>query len=234
MHANTKYFTSLTHIYILTYVYVQDTPAWVVSAANYYARAHGKTPFSIYQGRWSVMLRDFEREIIPMARHFGMALAPWGVLGRGKFQSREAVERRRRGEGGEGEKGETLRPIAGTEQTEEEARVSEALCRVAAEHGGVVDENNPTAVALAYVMGKYPLTYPIVGGRKVGQLRDNVKGLGVVLTRAQVEYLDGVLPFDLGFPGNLIGADPKVDGRPTKLLQAGGNINFACSRHSQG
>ncbi|CAI4307810.1 AMP_1a_G0014550.mRNA.1.CDS.1 [Saccharomyces cerevisiae] len=34
------------------YLGVSDTPAWVVSAANYYAQSHGKTPFSIYQGKW--------------------------------------------------------------------------------------------------------------------------------------------------------------------------------------
>ena len=63
------------------YLGISDTPAWIVSAANEYAKSHGKTQFSIYQGRWNVMLRDFEREILPMARHYGMALAPWDVLG---------------------------------------------------------------------------------------------------------------------------------------------------------
>lgn len=60
------------------YLGISDTPAYIVSAANQYAKAHGKTPFSIYQGRWNIMLRDMEREIVPMARHWGMALAPWG------------------------------------------------------------------------------------------------------------------------------------------------------------
>ena len=54
------------------YLGISDTPAYIVSAANMYARAHGKTPFSIYQGRWNIMLRDMEREVIPMCRHFGM------------------------------------------------------------------------------------------------------------------------------------------------------------------
>ena len=58
------------------YLGVSNTPAWIVSAANTYAVEHGKTPFSIYQGRWNVMRRDIEREILPMARHFGMAIAP--------------------------------------------------------------------------------------------------------------------------------------------------------------
>lgn len=65
------------------YLGISDSPAWIVATANTYAKAHGKTPFSIYQGRWNLMLRDFEREIIPMDRQFGMALAPWDVLGRG-------------------------------------------------------------------------------------------------------------------------------------------------------
>ena len=46
---------------------VSDTPAWVVSKANTYARLTGKTPFVIYQGAWSILERDMERDIIPMA-----------------------------------------------------------------------------------------------------------------------------------------------------------------------
>ena len=49
------------------YLGVSDTPAWIVSRANNYARMSGKTPFVIYQGKWSIMHRDFERDILPMA-----------------------------------------------------------------------------------------------------------------------------------------------------------------------
>ena len=66
------------------YLGVSNTPAWVVSAANTYARAHGKTPFVIYQGSWSLVQRDLERDVIPMARQFGMA---------SKFSCGGAVER---------------------------------------------------------------------------------------------------------------------------------------------
>lgn len=48
------------------YLGVSDTPSWIVTRANEYARNHGKTPFVIYQGAWSVLERDMEREIIPM------------------------------------------------------------------------------------------------------------------------------------------------------------------------
>ena len=50
---------------------ISDTPAWIVSKANLYARLMGKTPFVIYQGAWSILQRDFERDIIPMARAEG-------------------------------------------------------------------------------------------------------------------------------------------------------------------
>ena len=48
------------------YLGISDTPAWVVSQANTYARLMGKTPFAIYQGKWSIIDRDFERDILPM------------------------------------------------------------------------------------------------------------------------------------------------------------------------
>ncbi|KAL4917251.1 NADP-dependent oxidoreductase domain-containing protein [Aspergillus aurantiobrunneus] len=187
------------------YLGISDTPAWVVSAANTYARAHGKTPFSIYQGRWNVMLRDFERDIIPMALHFGMALAPWDVLGGGKFQTGKALEERRKN-------GEGLRTILGPgEQTPEEVKISEALAKVAAEHG----IESVTAIALAYVLQKVPNVFPLVGGRKVEHLHDNIQALQVKLTPEQVEYLEGLRPFNLGFPHDMVGTDPRVSGVPS-------------------
>ncbi|KAH8549007.1 putative aryl-alcohol dehydrogenase Aad14 [Umbelopsis sp. PMI_123] len=191
------------------YLGVSDTPAWIVSAANYYARAHGKTPFSIYQGRWNIMMRDFEREIIPMARHFGMALAPWDVLGGGKFQSKASMEERKK-------KGEGLRSMFSGQQSEEEIKISEALEKVAGEHG----IKSVTAIALAYVMAKAPMVFPLVGGRKVEHLKDNIQALKIKLTTEQIEYLESVVPFELGFPNNFIGPDPKVTGQFTGLSAA--------------
>ena len=64
-----------------------------------YARAYGKTPFVIYQGSWSVLQRDLEREIIPMAKAEGMAICPWSVLAGGKIRTdAEEEERRKTGE----------------------------------------------------------------------------------------------------------------------------------------
>ena len=184
------------------YLGISDSPAWIVSAANEYARARGKTQFSVYQGRWNVMLRDFEREIIPMALHYGMALAPWDVLGGGKFQTKAQLAQRQKA-------GEGLRSLQGPEQSEQEAKVSEALEKVAKEQG---EDVSITAIALAYVMQKTPRVFPIVGGRKVEHLKDNIKALSIHLSNKQIEQLDGVVPFNIGFPNNFIGVDPATNG----------------------
>lgn len=52
----------------IIYLGVSDTPAWVVSKANEYARNHGLRQFVVYQGQWSAASRDFERDIIPMVQ----------------------------------------------------------------------------------------------------------------------------------------------------------------------
>ncbi|CEJ59760.1 putative aryl-alcohol dehydrogenase AAD14 [Penicillium brasilianum] len=198
------------------YLGISDSPAWVVSAANTYARAHGKTPFSVYQGRWNVMRRDFERDILPMARHFGMALAPWDVLGSGHFQTAKQLEARKAS-------GEGLRSVMGAEQSEDERRISEALATVAAEHG----IESVTAIALAYVMCKSPNVFPIVGGRKIEHLHDNIQALSIRLTEKQIQFLEAATEFDVGFPNNFIGQDPATTtGKATMLAQTGGHVDF--------
>ncbi|KAF4304861.1 putative norsolorinic acid reductase protein [Botryosphaeria dothidea] len=122
------------HCRKILYLGISDTPAWVVSQANQYARDHALTPFSVYQGRWSAADRDFERDIIPMAQHEGMALAPWNALGGGLFKTEEQLAKQ--------EEGRKMFP-----QREKDKRVAEALDKIAKRKGGV----HLTAIALAYI-----------------------------------------------------------------------------------
>ncbi|KAI0073950.1 Aldo/keto reductase [Panus rudis PR-1116 ss-1] len=178
------------------YLGISDAPAWVVSQANTYARMAHKTPFIIYQGAWSILQRDFEREIIPMARAQGMALAPWNVLAGGKIRS-DAEEQRRR------DSGEKGRQLLGPdwERTEDQRKMCTALQKVADEIGA----KSLNAVAIAYVMQKVPYVFPIIGGRKIEHLHQNLEALDITLTPEHIKYLESVLPFDRGFPGNLVG-----------------------------
>ncbi|TCD65738.1 hypothetical protein EIP91_002267 [Steccherinum ochraceum] len=178
------------------YLGISDTPAWIVAKANAYARFHGKTPFVIYQGLWSILRRDFERDIIPMAISEGMALAPWGVLGQGRIRTDEEEERRRE----TGEKGRIMNG-PNWERTPDEKKISQALEKVAEEVGA----KYITSVATAYVMQKVPYVFPILGGRKVEHLMQNLEALDISLTPEHIAYLESVLPFDVGFPQGTFG-----------------------------
>ncbi|KAF9465834.1 NADP-dependent oxidoreductase domain-containing protein [Collybia nuda] len=180
------------------YLGVSDTPAWVVAKANQYARDHGLTPFCIYQGMWNVMDRDFEREIIPMARSEGLALAPWGVLAGGKLRTDAEEEARAKS-------GEYRKMVPGFERTEKEKRVSRALEKVA----GEVGTKHITAVAIAYLLHKVPYVFPLIGGRKVEHLLANVEALDISLSDEQMKELEAASELDLGFPGSLIGTGPE-------------------------
>jgi aryl-alcohol dehydrogenase-like predicted oxidoreductase len=198
------------------YLGISDAPAWVVSAANVYAQSRGKTQFSVYQGRWNVMSRDFERDIIPMARHFGMALCPWNVLAGGKLQTTKQIEARTA-------IGETLRVFSGTQQTDEQRKTSYALEKIAAEKGPDVSIQQ---VALAYVMQKTTNVFPIVGCRKVEQLADNIKALSVHLTDDDIASLESISQFDAGFPHTMIEEDPRLTGKTSGISQAHAQISW--------
>jgi len=184
------------------YLGISDTPAWIVSKANMYARSHGLAPFVIYQGRWNLLIRDLERDIIPMARAEGMAIAPWDAMGGGKFQSSKQIEERKKA-------GEGLRSMMGSgDQTEEEEKISLALEKVANELGVGIQ-----AVALAYVQqSKATHVFPIVGGRKVEHLHSNIDALKIKLTPEHIKTLEEGSKFEIGFPMNFVGTDPATNG----------------------
>ncbi|KAF2845479.1 aryl-alcohol dehydrogenase-like protein [Plenodomus tracheiphilus IPT5] len=168
------------------YLGISDTPAWVVSKANQYARDHGLRPFSVYQGRWSAAERDFEREIIPMARSEGMALCPWGALGGGNFKTEEQRN--------SSEKGRNFGPAS-----EKHIAISKKLEVVAKAKNTQI-----TSIALAYVRHKYPYVYPIVGGRKIEHLKGNIEALALELSEEEVDDIDSAVPFEIGFPMNFL------------------------------
>lgn len=178
------------------YLGVSDTPAWIVSQANTYAKMSGKTPFVIYQGAWSVLQRDMEREIIPMCKAHGLALAPWNVLAGGKIRS-DAEEATRRETG---EKGRML-SNSNWERNEREKIACKALETVAKEVGA----KTLGAVAIAYVMQKIPYVFPIIGGRKVEHLIANLEALDISLSAEHIKLIESALPFDYGFPFNSFG-----------------------------
>ncbi|PPJ50938.1 hypothetical protein CBER1_06513 [Cercospora berteroae] len=169
------------------YLGISDTPAWLVVKCNDYARFHGMTQFSVYQGNWSCAFRDFERDILPMVEAERMALAPWGALGGGMLKTSDEYNDPKRD-------GRKIGP-----QDEKYARIAKKLKEIADKKGTII-----TSVALAYVMHKAPYVFPIVGGRKVEHLKGNIEGLAVELTQEEVDAIEDAEPFDVGFPQSFL------------------------------
>jgi hypothetical protein len=162
----------------------------VHSKANEYARNHGLRQFSVYQGKWSAADRDFERDIIHMARDEGMALAPWGALGGGAFKS---AEQRKASEGRK------------VKASQKQIKISEALEAIAKRKNTII-----TSVAMAYVMHKTPYVFPIVGGRTVDHLKQNIEALTLDLSDEDLAEIDGAWEFDPGFPNSMLYAKPNI------------------------
>ena len=141
------------------------------------------------------MERSFEREILPMARMFGLALAPFKVLAEGRLRT-DAEEQRRLGSG---EKGRTMFQPEWL-RNENERKMSAALEKVAKEVG----TEHISAVAIAYVLQKAPYVFPVIGGRKVENLMANIDALRITLSDEQIKFLEDTIPFDPGFPNRMI------------------------------
>jgi hypothetical protein len=61
-----------------------------------------------------------------------------------------------------------------------------------------------TSIAMAYVMHKYPWVFPIVGGRKIEHLKSNIEALGLTLTDEEIDEIENVTDFKIGFPMNML------------------------------
>ena len=180
------------------------------SKANEYARNHGLSQFAVYQGRWSAAQRDLERDIIPMARDEKMALAPWGALGSSTFKTENQRER-------QSQEGRRVRT------SDAAVEVSRVLEGIANEKGTVI-----TSVALAYVMHKSPYVFPIIGGRSINHLRQNIEALSLQLSKGDMRRIEDAVPFELGFPHDLLWRVGGVPENPSQvwLTEMGGHTDY--------
>jgi aryl-alcohol dehydrogenase-like predicted oxidoreductase len=124
-------------------------------------------PFVIYQGRWSVADREMEREILALCEAEQMAVAPWEVLGGGRFKTAKQVAQQK-------ENDSRMEHHPGRANTFDQ--VGTVLLSSAEEKGTV-----PTSIALAYMMRKQANIFPLIDRRKVEHLKANIEALSVVL-----------------------------------------------------
>jgi aryl-alcohol dehydrogenase-like predicted oxidoreductase len=168
-----------------------DTPAWVVAQAATIADLRGWARPTAIQLPYGLADRDGERDLLPMARAFGMAVTAWGVLAGGVLTGKYEKPR-----------GEPRR-YSGKQDAREVALGREAVA-VATEAGC-----SPAQVALAWVRQRQALgtLIPIIGARTDAQLEENLASLDVQLDQGQMTRLDEASAIPLGFPYSFLGSD---------------------------
>ncbi|MFD0539032.1 aldo/keto reductase [Actinomadura luteofluorescens] len=62
---------------------ISDAPAWVVAHANTLAQWRGWSRFIALQVPYSLLKRDIERDLLPMAETLGLGVTAWSPLAAG-------------------------------------------------------------------------------------------------------------------------------------------------------
>ena len=169
----------------INYAAISDTPAWVVAKGNTLAELMGWSQFIALQVEYSLLARTAERELIPMAKHFGMTVTPWAPLAGGALTGKYL-------------RGDNGRIKDGSNRLNERSRkITQAVVAIAGELG--ISESH---VALNWTRQQAFSCIPIVGATKVDQLKDNLKTVEVVLSKDHVKHLNEVSAIEMGFPGD--------------------------------
>lgn len=142
------------------------------------ADEHGWTRFSSLQNHYNLLYREDERDLIPVARQFGMSLTPYSPLASGHLTrptwDSDSVRSATDG---------TMRAKYDRDR-EIDMPIIERVAEVARRHEAPMAD-----VALAWQWAK-GVAAPIVGCSRPGRVDDAVRALDLTLTDEEVAYLE--------------------------------------------
>lgn len=174
------------------YIGCSTFPAWGVMESLWVAKELGLNRFISEQPPYHLLDRSIERELIPLAQAYGLAILPWSPLARGFLTGKY-----RRGEEipGDSRLASDMRsthPFAERTRyhfTEMAFGVLDVVEALAQEKGCT-----PGQMALAWVTRQPGVTSPIIGPRTMGHLEDNLGALDVAITDEDRARIDQVSP----------------------------------------
>jgi aryl-alcohol dehydrogenase-like predicted oxidoreductase len=173
----------------ILYTGISDVPAWVVASANTMAILRNQAAFIGLQIEYSLLQRTPERDLLPMAKHFGMAITPWSPLGAGLLSGKynDSVQGKGR-------------------LTEKSLKMTEKNLQIARKVSEIAAQKNctPTQIALAWLRQRNQQIIPIIGARTAVQLEDSLGCLNVILTKNEINELDLISQIELGFPHDFL------------------------------
>lgn len=179
----------------VNYVALSDAPAWIAAQANTLATLRGWSPFVALQIQYSLIERTGERELLPVAEAFGLSVTAWAPMGGGVLTGKYT-------------RGSSANPKDSKRAAGNQARLTPRNLQIAREVDRVADELGKTSaqVAIAWLLQRGKHIIPIVGVRKLDQLKDVLGSLQTELSNDQLSSLDKATEIDFGFPYNLLRA----------------------------
>ncbi len=163
------------------YIGCSNFSGWHLMKALSTSEKHGLARYSVYQGYYSLVGRDYEWELMPLGLDQGVGLMVWSPLGWGRLtgkirRGQPMPEGRIKAGGAEGG------PIVEDEYL---YTVVAALDLVAKETGKTVPQ-----VALNWLLQRPTVCNIVIGARNEEQLKQNLGAIGWNLTAEQVATLD--------------------------------------------
>jgi aryl-alcohol dehydrogenase-like predicted oxidoreductase len=157
------------------YLGASSMDAWQFATMLHVAERHGWTRFVSMQDHYNLLYREEEREMLPLCAAEGIGVIPWSPLARGRLARAwdESTERSRTDEFGK------------LLYQESDRAIVEVVGDVARRRGA-----SRAQVALAWLLGKAPVSAPIVGVTRLEQLDEALAALNVQLSPDEVEELE--------------------------------------------
>lgn len=162
----------------IVYTGSSNFAGWDIATACQEASKRGLMGLSSEQSLYNLNARMVELEVIPACRHYGLGLIPWSPLAGGLLGGvlKGAKEGRRLDENFQKD----------VEKNRPKLEKYEALCAKLGEE--------PSTVALAWLLANPAVTAPIIGPRTVKQLEDSIRATEITLDEATMKELDEIFP----------------------------------------
>jgi aryl-alcohol dehydrogenase-like predicted oxidoreductase len=176
------------------YLGISDTPAWVVTQLQTLAAERGWTTFTGLQIEYSLVQREVERELIPMARGLGLGVLAWGPLGAGVLSGKYTSPSQGSGD----------RRLPDVDPAR--LAIARETAAVAADLG-----LSPAVTALAWLRAQGGVI-PILGARTAQQLATNLAFLDAELPAEALMRLNKVSHVPRGFPHDFLAAADYIHG----------------------
>ena len=166
----------------ILYPAVSNFAAWQMAKALGMSAKEGWARFECMQPMYSLVKRQAEVEILPLAESENLGVIPYSPLGGGLLSGKYGVSRRP-------ESGRII------ENAMYKARFAEEWMFDTAEQFTAFAQENgydPAALAVAWVAAHPAVTAPIIGARNLSQLEGSLKSLDIDMTpelRAEISAL---------------------------------------------